>query len=68
MGMWDPPAAGIKPMSPALVGEILYHQATGEAPGLSFYICKVGVLMSTHRAAEWIKRALSGTLKHRVHC
>ena len=25
--------------------------------GLSFYICKVGVIMSPRSAAEWIKRA-----------
>ena len=50
-----------QPMCPALAGEILYHRATREAPGLSFDICKVGVLMSTHSATGWIKRALSGT-------
>lgn len=25
--------------------------------GLSFYTCKVGVIMSPHSTAEWIKRA-----------
>lgn len=33
-GIWDPPGSEIEPVSPALGRKILYHGATGEAPGI----------------------------------
>ena len=47
-GMWDPPGPGIKPVSPALVGELLTEPP--EKPGVECLIIAIFSVQAFHQS------------------